>query len=166
MKKTICLAFISVIASCGYNNTKLPITAGNNSGLGSGGTTGPDFVNVKAQFFQPHCMRCHSDAGGNRAGVNLETYANVSRFLSRAQSAVNAGSMPPAGPLSADRKSILNDWIAAGAPEFASISPGTGPVDSPPINPNPGLPEDDDCDDRFTDYNRNLEMQKHGDDCN
>ena len=93
--------------------------SGENNAQGSPGAA-LDFLAVKSQFFEPQCLRCHSNAGGNRGGVNLETYVNVSNFLSRVQSAVNSGVMPPSGSLSTSMKSILNNWISAGAPEFAA----------------------------------------------
>jgi len=149
IKNAILLSVLTLAmtqVSCGYNNTQLPAVPDADSGQGVTGGAGLDFASVKAQFFQPQCLRCHSNVGGNKGGINLETYANVSRFLNRAQSAVNSGVMPPAGPLPANIKSILNNWIVAGAPEFASVNPGAPDTSNPPVNSNPGNPGDDDHD--------------------
>jgi hypothetical protein len=150
MKNIVILLYTVMFAGCGYSNTSLPggSSGGANGGLDSG--TKMDFAAVKAQFFVPQCIRCHSNSGGNKGGVNLETYANVKSRLSSIQSAVNGGFMPPAGPLPASTKNILNNWITSGAPEFASTNPGGGGDGSTSPLPNPGNPgnsDDDHCDD-------------------
>ena len=87
----------------------------------NGNSVNPAAVNyafVNANIFQPHCVSCHSNAGGNPGGVNLETYANVVTHLSDIRDQVNTNQMPKGGPpLTDTQKTILNDWISLGAPE-------------------------------------------------
>lgn len=135
------------LVSCGYNNSEI---AQPNQGVptGSNGSapTATDFTLIKAQVFQPYCLRCHSAAGGNRGGINLETYASVKPLLTRIKSAVNSGFMPPSGPLPDATKKLLIDWIDAGGVEKVSTS------DTPPTDPSlpPGGPQispPEDCED-------------------
>jgi hypothetical protein len=76
-----------------------------------------DFASVSEAVFTPHCIRCHSTASGNQGGVNLETYAAVKPIIGLVQEVIVDGSMPIAAPLSEELKSIVVDWVTAGAPE-------------------------------------------------
>lgn len=80
---------------------------------------GPVFAEVFTQVIGPRCAGCHSEAGGNRGGVNLETFANVKSELAAIDEAVATGFMPPrrSGPLTPEQKDLLARWIAAGAPQ-------------------------------------------------
>lgn len=77
------------------------------------------YQTVNSQIFQPYCFSCHSAAGGNRAGVNLETYANVMKNISGVKSTINSGSMPRGTTLTSAQKNLVLAWIAAGAPQTA-----------------------------------------------
>lgn len=109
MKRTWSFIFLFV-TGCGYKTTSLPegITTRNLPGSGA-----VDFATVSAQIFQPNCVRCHGSAGG----VNLSSYQGVKAALTRVTAAVNSGAMPPGGPLSPSLKSLLAQWVSAGAPE-------------------------------------------------
>jgi uncharacterized membrane protein len=79
-----------------------------------------NYANVNTKFFSLYCLSCHSSAGGNRAGINLESYANVMAQLDRVKGTVlEEGSMPPSGspPVSAGAAALLKAWIDAGAPQ-------------------------------------------------
>lgn len=79
-----------------------------------------NYANVNTKVISPYCLSCHSPAGGNRAGVNLEGYANVIARLDRVEGTVLVeGSMPPSGSpaVSAGAAALLKAWIDAGAPE-------------------------------------------------
>jgi uncharacterized membrane protein len=127
-------ALAIALAGCNYNEAKV------GAGLGEAGqsapgqvvcqTSGPassvslaqvlDFAAVNQAVFIPHCTRCHSTAGRDRGGVNLETYANVISWRREIESAVGTDFMPPRVPLSPDLKSMLSQWFASGAPESLS----------------------------------------------
>lgn len=114
MKARNLLLFL-LLVSCGYNSTEVP------SALSGGGNQQGElnFATVKSAVFEPHCIRCHGSSGG----VTLTNYTSVVNSLSRIQGAVNSGAMPPSGSLSQETKNLLNQWIAAGAPETGQ---GTG----------------------------------------
>ena len=138
--KVALVSILFLLTACGYNNTHLNEAAvpSGGSNLGAGGTA-VDFATVKAQVFEPYCIRCHSAAGGNTAGVNLEAYANVFTQLSRITGAVNSSFMPKNGVLPSGAKSLLNAWAQAGAPEQGRSATGTAlvPVDNSVSVPNP-----------------------------
>lgn len=77
---------------------------------------GPNFQIIRTQILQANCLKCHSAAGGNKAGVNLETYETVLRNLSSVEAVVADGSMPPRGPLSQELQALFLRWIQLGAP--------------------------------------------------
>lgn len=78
------------------------------------------FEYVTEQVFKPRCYKCHSDAGGNKGRVNLETYEHVYALRSKIRTmAIVRKVMPPkkaGGPLNAREMSILDQWLRAGAP--------------------------------------------------
>ena len=150
MKRVFLIAG-SLLLGCGYSNTQIPTDAptpemgGPNQSAG----TSLDFSSVKAQFFQPYCLRCHSTTGGNKAGINLETYTNVRSVIVKVQNAVNGGVMPPSGSLPSAAVAFLNQWLQAGAPETSSTNPqptpGPDPVPGPTPDPCPNKRHGD-CD--------------------
>lgn len=82
-----------------------------------------DFAAVKSAIFTPYCVGCHS---------RFNEYARVAANLPGIQRAIDTNFMPRGGPpLNAELKTLLANWIAAGAPE------GNGR----------GSCDDDDCDD-------------------
>ena len=70
-----------------------------------------------AALLKANCTGCHG-AGGR--APNLATYAGAKAAGSDMVSQVNSGQMPPAAPLSADQKQLLQSWVSAGFPEGAS----------------------------------------------
>lgn len=138
------LILVLMLSGCGYNNTKLPSDA--LAAQGTGGNNGSasvlDFATIKAQVFQNNCIRCHSLAGGNKAGVNLESYSSVKPIAQVILSAVNSGSMPPSGTLPSSAKTLLLNWVQAGAPEFGAGSSDGTQNPAPPPTPAPVPCED------------------------
>ncbi len=77
-----------------------------------------DFNLIQARILKSECIMCHSDASGNAAGVNLETYANVKKFIEDVQQTVVVEkTMPPGKPISNEDQQLLINWISNGAPE-------------------------------------------------
>ncbi len=128
--------FLVLIASCGYKSTEIPPGAGASGGSSQGAST-LDFATTKSQVFETYCLRCHSAAGGNKGGINLESFGNVKPLVQRIQSAVDRGSMPPSGGLPSTAKSQLTNWIQAGAPEFSAGSTTPNPAPGPSPTPMP-----------------------------
>ncbi|HEY8270678.1 MAG TPA: cytochrome c [Pseudobdellovibrionaceae bacterium] len=99
-----------------------------------------DYAFVNDKVFQPKCFQCHSLAGGNKGGVNLESYDNVLVNLADIQIDIfTEDSMPPlsrGGPLGAYEKNVLKMWLDAGAPhdEKPALEPEPTPT-PPPVNP-------------------------------
>ena len=75
-----------------------------------------NFALVRDRIFAFECFACHSDAGGNRAGLNLETYANATDELDDIEEEVSRDSMPPRSRLRPIDKDVILRWIALGAP--------------------------------------------------
>lgn len=90
--------------------------------------SGTNYQTVNSQVLQPYCLSCHSAAGGNRAGINLESYSNVLKNITAVKSTINSGSMPRGTTLSASQKKLILDWIAAGAPQTAAKTASTSSV--------------------------------------
>ncbi len=133
------LLLVFAISGCGYSSTHLKENqaADGNTNNGASGNV-VDFATVKAQVFQPYCIRCHSAAGGNSTGVNLETFASVSGRTSGIKAAVDSGFMPRNGTLPASAKGLLNAWFQAGSPEFATTTPGPTQIPGTSPSPTPG----------------------------
>ena len=142
-KLYIIILFIFVTA-CNYSIPKAQDTTSGSQTieqLPSG--TIPGYQVIATEIIAPKCLGCHSSGGGNAAGINLETYANVSGHLAAISSAVNSGSMPKnIAPLTAKEKEVFLAWIDAGGP-LVSPTPATSPTDpttSIPSTPPPPAP--------------------------
>ncbi len=81
----------------------------------TGSTPGPKFLAVKSVVTGSCALSgCHA-APSNSGGINFESDANIVSNGSRIKSlAVDQGTMPPSGPLSASDKAKITDWISAG----------------------------------------------------
>ncbi len=75
------------------------------------------FAEVDKKVFQASCVGCHSQAGNNKGGVNLESYPSIFAVRARIQFEVAGGSMPRGGRLTASQKNLVLQWISNGAPE-------------------------------------------------
>lgn len=71
-----------------------------------------------------NCLGCHSSAAANRHGapaaVNFDTYAAAAASAERANTLVQAGSMPPASTgrvVSGEDRCVLSAWVVQGTPE-------------------------------------------------
>lgn len=79
----------------------------------SGGAAGPLFTAVKT-LMTAKCQSCHNGTntqGGKNWTVDCNIVANKTRIKVRA---VDEGTMPPTGPLTAGEKDIITNWINAG----------------------------------------------------
>jgi uncharacterized membrane protein len=78
-------------------------------------TPGPKFLAVKSVISSSCALSgCHVDPS-NTGGKNFQTDANIVANGARIKArAVDLGTMPPTGPLSAAAKTIISDWITAG----------------------------------------------------
>jgi uncharacterized membrane protein len=84
-------------------------------------TLQPKFSSIMTNVFKMKCLSCHSAAGGNKGGVNLETYNAVKNYVVAgvpAQS-ILLTALKPGGKMNGRASgldiSTINDWIAAGA---------------------------------------------------
>ncbi len=75
-----------------------------------------NFQFVRDRIFAFECFACHSDAGGNRSGLNLETYANTLDEIEDIEEEIRFDFMPPRSKLRPIDKEIILRWIALGAP--------------------------------------------------
>ena len=136
--KKLSLLILLFVSACGYINGETPTDSA--VALDKPNAI-VDYAAIRTAVFSPYCIACHSAAGGDRGGINLETYANVNSVLAQISDAVSSGFMPLNSALPANAKAALLKWVAAGAPEFISGNPSLG-NDQP--NPEP-LPNE--CDD-------------------
>lgn len=118
MKKVLALVILILLAGCNFNRPKGP---GDGKGRppGQKPDVGPvDFATVQSTVIAPKCASCHSNAGGNAGGANLETYANVKALVDRIQyRSLVKKDMPPVA-LSSAESNVLAAWIEQGAPEI------------------------------------------------
>jgi hypothetical protein len=66
-----------------------------------------------APLLSANCTSCHGGSGPS-AGISLNSYANVKANANAANSAIQAGIMPPAGALSAANKLLFQTWVNQG----------------------------------------------------
>ncbi len=92
-------------------------TTGGSGGAGGSTTATVSYSKTIAPIMAASCATsssCHS--AGNPWGVELDTYAGVKSNAAASISAIQEGSMPPSGSLSAADLKSLQDWVNAGSP--------------------------------------------------
>lgn len=131
MKKNIVVAGLVFtllnLISCNYKQSnELPLDPVR-SGDSAMKAEEVDFQLVMEKVMANNCVNCHSQEGGNRGELNLETYENVVQVLTEIREQVSDRTMPPrrAPPLSDEQIQLIIAWIDAGAPEKAEgvVSP-------------------------------------------
>lgn len=91
---------------------------------GDGGDVGDvSYENGLKAILDANCISCHAtgaqgaDRSGAPNGVNFDTYSATVESADRADSQIQSGGMPPAGPLSDLEKAIFQAWIDQGMKE-------------------------------------------------
>lgn len=125
--------------SCNYNDLKNPAQNPGQHGKGASPVGVVDFATVKAQVFEPACIKCHG-AVIAKQGVRLDVYSDAFAKLDLVRSEVESGGMPPPPPrgsvLSPEQKALLTAWIDSGAPQTTvATPPGTTPPKPPTAPP-------------------------------
>ncbi len=138
---TAALLLAFIWAGCQYKNQKnageaTPGEPNSTSGADSNQSI-PGFLTIQSQILAPKCYECHSSSGGNRAGINLETYQKVKPLARAIQNSVASDFMPlNRSPLTTAQKQLLSQWVAGGAPENpVSVSPQQPEEEGPPPEP-------------------------------
>ena len=139
MKLAALLLICAFQSGCNYSLSKTPLNFVEGGGSLEQVPPGSivSYQILASTILQPKCLECHSSAGGDAGGINLETYANVTGNLGIIKSEVESNSMPKnRTPLSAKEKEILFTWIDAGGPKdgTAVTTPPTIPT-TPPTQP-------------------------------
>lgn len=105
------------LAACNYNHVKKENGALKTQGKISASSLSLDFPSVQMSVLGPQCLSCHSNAGGNKGGLSLETYQQARSSMSRIYyRSIEKKDMPP-NPMTAEQYELLKSWIEAGAPE-------------------------------------------------
>ena len=104
------------------------------------------YQNVLNQVLQAKCLNCHSDKGGNRGQLNLETYQSIFNNRDQIREEVITKKMPKksVAPLTDEQIKLIVNWIDAGTNEFATSEPPPPqetPEVVPPLIPPVEIPE-------------------------
>lgn len=78
-----------------------------------------DYNLVRNKIFKFRCFACHSNAGGNASGLNLETYFNTIDEIDDIEEVIREQEMPPPPRpfLNNIEQTTILRWIDLGAPE-------------------------------------------------
>ena len=135
MKYLVLLLSCSIQFGCNYSLSKSPLNFQQASGSLEQIPAGTivSYAVIASSILQPKCLECHSNAGGDAGGINLETYANVAANLGIIKSEVESDSMPKnRKKLTAKEKEILFLWVNAGGPQAGAV---TIPTPNKPTEP-------------------------------
>lgn len=74
---------------------------------------------VREKILKPHCLDCHSVAGRNRGGLNLESLVNIMAHVVEVEEEVDLEFMPPQSrpPLNSAERLTLLKWIELKTPQ-------------------------------------------------
>lgn len=118
--KKMCLFLVSLaVGACNYNHVRSGAAEGT---TGNGGlsiqSAGLDYLNVQVNVLGPQCVSCHSQQGGSKGGLNLESFAQVRAAMNSIYfRSIEKRDMPPREALSSSQMDLLKSWLEAGAPE-------------------------------------------------
>jgi uncharacterized membrane protein len=116
------------------------------------GGESPDFSTIQTNILQPKCVACHSTAGGNAGGINVENYANVIHSIDQIQDSLTVKqTMPPGQPLPGGLQTLFTTWVRNGAPEHTA-----GGGESPGPQPNPSPTPSEDLQSTFSSISKNI----------
>lgn len=118
---TLALVFLT---SCSYDVVKSP--AGRGAGPQAAGGIG--FDQVYKTSLANNCTSCHA---------NFSSYEAVFSLRDTIAKYVQSGYMPRGKAMPADERTLLLDWIAAGAPRDAATGGGNTPPPTPTPAPTP-----------------------------
>lgn len=91
------------------------------------------FQEVKQGVFSQRCFPCHTDAGGNKGGVNLENHGNAfAKLPNILRATIENPTMPPGGQsLSKEEFQLLNTWIRQGGTSNGQLTASTNQQQGP-----------------------------------
>ncbi|MES2746012.1 MAG: hypothetical protein V4655_11325 [Bdellovibrionota bacterium] len=110
------LTLVMLAGACNFQDIKVDDT----QEFGSFTDADLNYVTIKERILTPYCLSCHSAAGGNRGGINLEVYDSIaSRLATIRRTTIEAKTMPPSSSpqLPAEAIQLLDAWLTAGAPQ-------------------------------------------------
>ncbi|MBY0385777.1 hypothetical protein K2X05_11530, partial [bacterium] len=105
---------------------------------GSPGCAPIEFSQVQSEIFGTptnsagKCLTCHQVGGKLMA---LDSFAAVKAKLAQIEDSIRTNRMPKNGPLPADKKQLLYNWIEQGAPEFARDAVPVETCNPTPLDP-------------------------------
>lgn len=92
-----------------------------------------NYESVRQLVIQNQCLTCHSEAGGNKGKLNLESYTAVKQNLNQIMYRVLEKRDMPEGGLPEAEYELIKLWIESGAPEKntgnGANQPILGPLD-------------------------------------
>jgi hypothetical protein len=89
-------------------------TGGTSGSGGAGGGTGST-VSYAATIAPMIAASCSCHVSGSQSPP-LGTYTNLKNNITRANSAIQGGNMPPSGALTTTQKATFQAWVTAGTP--------------------------------------------------
>lgn len=130
--KLVLFSIVLALSGCNYNQSKAPPAESTQNGQQ---TESLNYAAVNSKVFANNCISCHSVGGGNRGGVNLETYDQVFKNIVAIRDEVSARQMPPSSrpPLSDSQIQMLLMWIDSGAHEETVLNPPPVEPEQPPV---------------------------------
>lgn len=126
--KSLFLLSLIFLSACNYNVMKKNASA-NAQGENAKAIAVLDYATVLKRVIGPQCLNCHSNVGGNKGGLNIESYESIKTNLNQIYyRSIEVADMPEGG-LDPQSKELLKVWIENGAPVQATE--GSGVVEGP-----------------------------------
>jgi uncharacterized membrane protein len=138
MNKILIFVSFLFLLGCNYNQSKNPVSLKDQEPQKISSPDQLTYKIINQNVLAKACLDCHSASGGNRGGINLETYEKVFAVKDRIKAEVASKSMPPASKqaLSDQQIKMIIDWIDAGALENGKLA-DEEPNQPPPTPPTP-----------------------------
>lgn len=90
-----------------------------------------NYDSIRQLVIQTQCLTCHSEAGGNKGKLNLETYVSLKQNLNQIMYRVLEKRDMPEGGLPEPEYELIKLWIESGAPEKNTANGANQPILGP-----------------------------------
>lgn len=132
LSKTIILLFVNLVFSCNYyKNSGSQVVPQINSEDVTTLAIYNNYASINTFVLSNQCLSCHSEASGNKGGLNLETYIQIKSNLNQIMYRVLETKDMPPNPLPETQFNLLKYWLESGAPEHNTTNGPEASIQGP-----------------------------------
>jgi uncharacterized membrane protein len=124
--------FVTILMpACNYNHIRGEGASGKPQDISILAQASLDYQTINYLVLIPRCIQCHSNAGGNKGNLNLETYQQIRQNQAKIYYRSIEKRDMPSNPLPNAEYDLLKNWLEAGSPEHDIGARNAGEIRGP-----------------------------------